>query len=197
MNGKVDNDKTISILGKQALVQAQAGCDILAPSDMMDGRVVEIRNKLENNNFEETLIMSYSAKYASSFYGPFRDAINSSKLIDPKDKKSYQMNPANSNVALHEIEMDLSEGADMVIIKPGMPYLDIIYKCKNKFNIPVFAFQVSGEYSMLMASGKMGFLNLNDIIIESLICFKRAGADGIFSYFTPLVLENLKNKKKI
>ena len=192
-NGQVDNDKTISILKKQAVVQAQAGCDIIAPSDMMDGRIIEIRNELEINNFKDTMIMSYSAKYASSYYGPFRDAINSKNLTEPSDKKSYQMNPANSNVALHEVKMDLSEGADMIIIKPGMPYLDIISKCKSKFKIPVFGFQVSGEYSMLMAAAKMKFLNLNDTIIESLICFKRAGADGVFSYFTPLYLEEFKN----
>lgn len=191
-NGQVDNDKTISILKKQAVVQAQAGCDIIAPSDMMDGRIIEIRNELEINNFKDTMIMSYSAKYASSYYGPFRDAINSKNLTEPSDKKSYQMNPANSNAALHEVKMDLSEGADMIIIKPGMPYLDIISKCKSKFKIPVFGFQVSGEYSMLMAAAKMKYLNLNDTIIESLICFKRAGADGVFSYFTPLYLEEFK-----
>ena len=191
-NGQIDNDKTISLLKKQAVVQAQAGCDIIAPSDMMDGRIIEIRNELEDNNFNNTMIMSYSAKYASSFYGPFRDAIQSKNLVEPSDKKSYQMNPANSNVALHEVAMDISEGADMIIIKPGMPYLDIISKCKSKFKIPIFAFQVSGEYSMLMAAAKMKFLNLNDSIIESLICFKRAGADGIYSYFTPLLLEEFK-----
>ena len=193
-NDQVSNDQTISILKKQALIQADAGCDILAPSDMMDGRVLGIRNSLEKNGFKDTLIMSYSAKYASCFFGPFREAIQSEKLIKPINKKSYQMNPANSNEAMHEVSMDISEGADMVIIKPGLPYLDIISKCKNEFKIPVFAYQVSGEYSMIMAAAKMGFLNLDDVIFESLICFKRAGSDGVFSYFTPYVLEEMNKK---
>ena len=191
---KIDNDKTISILKKQAILQAEAGCDIVAPSDMMDGRVLAIREELEKNEFKDIMIMSYSVKYSSSFYGPFRDAIDSKKLIKPHHKKSYQMNPANSDVALHEVKMDISEGADMVIIKPGMPYLDIISKCKDRFRVPVFAYQVSGEYSMLMSAAKMNYLNLNDIVLESLISFKRAGADGFFSYFTPLILEKLQKK---
>jgi len=194
-NDKVNNDKTISILKKQALVQAEAGCDILAPSDMMDGRVSSIRKTLESNGFKDTLIMSYSAKYASCFYGPFRDAIQSSKLLKPINKKSYQMNPANSNEALYEVSMDISEGADMIIIKPGLPYLDIISKCKEEFKIPIFAYQVSGEYSMIMSAAKMGFLNLEDAILESLICFKRAGSDGIFSYFAPHVLEKMNKSR--
>ena len=191
-DNNIDNDKTISILKKQAVLQAEAGCDIIAPSDMMDGRVLKIREELEKNNFKDIMIMSYSAKYASSFYGPFRDAVDSKKLIKPSHKKTYQMNPANFEVALNEVEMDISEGADMVIIKPGMPYLDIISKCKDQFRVPIFAYQVSGEYSMLMSAAKMNYLNLNDIVLESLISFKRAGADGFFSYFTPLILEKLQ-----
>ena len=187
--GKIANDETIAVLIKQAIVFSEAGCDILAPSDMMDGRVGSIRKELEHNGMQDTVIMSYSAKYASSFYGPFRDAIKAQKLDEIKDKKTYQMNSANSDEAMQEIALDIKEGADMVIIKPGMPYLDIIYRTKQEFNIPTFAYQVSGEYSMILALG--GETRNKDTILESIICFKRAGADGVLSYFTPFLLKNL------
>ena len=187
--GKIANDETIEVLKKQAMVFSEAGCDILAPSDMMDGRVGSIRKELEQNGMHDTVIMSYAAKYASSFYGPFRDAIKAQKLDEIKDKKTYQMNSANSDEAMQEIAFDIKEGADMVIIKPGMPYLDIIYRTKQEFNIPTFAYQVSGEYSMILALG--GETRNKDTILESIICFKRAGADGVLSYFTPFLLKNL------
>ncbi|MFT6497089.1 MAG: porphobilinogen synthase [Alphaproteobacteria bacterium] len=181
IKGKIDNDKTIDILIKQSLAQAKAGCDIIAPSDMMDGRIVCIRNALESEGFKDTQIMSYAAKYASNFYGPFRDAIQSSqKLVG--NKKSYQMDPSNSREAIQEAALDISEGADMIMVKPGMPYLDIITKIKSKFNIPIFAYQVSGEYSMMRAASENGWLDFSEIMEESLISFKRAGADGILTY---------------
>ena len=188
-SNKILNDETIEVLINQSLLQAEMGCDILAPSDMMDGRVGSIRKELEHNGMQDTVIMSYSAKYASSFYGPFRDAIKAQKLDEIKDKKTYQMNSANSDEAMQEIALDIKEGADMVIIKPGMPYLDIIYRTKQEFNIPTFAYQVSGEYSMILALG--GETRNKDTILESIICFKRAGADGVLSYFTPFLLKNL------
>ena len=187
--GKIANDETIEVLKKQAKVFSEAGCDILAPSDMMDGRVGSIRKELEQNGMQDTVIMSYAAKYASSFYGPFRDAIKAQKLDEIKDKKTYQMNSANSDEAMQEIALDIKEGADMVIIKPGMPYLDIVYRTKQEFNIPTFAYQVSGEYSMILSLA--GETRNKDTILESIICFKRAGADGILSYFTPFLLESL------
>ena len=189
---KVANDETIAILKKQAIVYAEAGCDILAPSDMMDGRVGALRRELEENNMHDIVIMSYAAKYASLFYGPFRDAIKAQKLRGIKDKKTYQMDFANSDEAMHEIALDINEGTDMVIIKPGMPYLDVIYRCKKEFQIPTFAYQVSGEYSMILSavSGESKY----DIIIESMFSFKRAGADGILSYFTPFLLESLNKR---
>ena len=187
--GKIANDETIEVLKKQAIVFSEAGCDILAPSDMMDGRVGSIRKELEQNGMHDTVIMSYAAKYASSFYGPFRDAIKAQKLDEIKDKKTYQMNSANSDEAMQEIALDIKEGADMVIIKPGMPYLDIVYRTKQEFNIPTFAYQVSGEYSMILSLA--GEKRNKDTILESIICFKRAGADGILSYFTPFLLESL------
>ena len=191
IDGKIDNDKTIDILIKQSIVQAKAGCDIIAPSDMMDGRIIHIRNALEKEGFKDTQIMSYAAKYASNFYGPFRDAIQSSrKLIG--DKKSYQMDPSNSREAIQEVALDISEGADMIMVKPGMPYLDIISKIKSEFNIPIFAYQVSGEYSMMRAASENGWLNFNDIMKESLISFKRAGADGILTYSAIEIAINLK-----
>ena len=183
INDVLDNDKTVDILCKQALVQAEAGCDIIAPSDMMDGRVAAIRNYLDENNFIDTQIMSYAAKYASSSYGPFRDAVGSNNNKKTIDKSSYQMNPANSNEAIREVELDISEGADMVIIKPGMPYLDIIYRVKSECNIPVFAYQVSGEYAMITYAAKNQCINKQDAMLESIIAFKRAGADGVLSYF--------------
>ena len=187
--GKIANDETIAVLKKQAIVFSEAGCDILAPSDMMDGRVGSIRKELEENGMQDTVIMSYAAKYASSFYGPFRDAIKAQKLDEIKDKKTYQMNSANSDEAMQEIALDIKEGADMVIIKPGMPYLDIIYRTKQEFHLPTFDYQVSGEYSMILALA--GGIKNKDTILESIICFKRAGADGILSYFTPFLLESL------
>ena len=188
-NNKIANDETIAVLKKQALVYSEAGCDILAPSDMMDGRVGSIREELERNGMQDTVIMSYAAKYASSFYGPFRDAIKAQKLDEIKDKKTYQMNSANSDEAMHEIALDLQEGADMVIIKPGMPYLDIIYRAKQEFKIPTFAYQVSGEYSMILSAA--GEERNHELILESIFSFKRAGADGVLSYFTPFLLESL------
>jgi porphobilinogen synthase len=192
IKGKIDNDKTIDILIKQSITQARAGCDIIAPSDMMDGRIICIRNALEEEGFKDTQIMSYAAKYASSFYGPFRDAIQSSqKLLG--NKKSYQMDPANSREAIQETALDISEGADMVMVKPGMPYLDIITKIKNEFNIPIFAYQVSGEYSMMRAASENGWLDFNGIMEESLISFKRAGADGILTYSALEIAIKLNN----
>ncbi|MAI86736.1 MAG: porphobilinogen synthase [Candidatus Marinimicrobia bacterium] len=188
-NNKIMNDETIAVLKKQALVYSEAGCDILAPSDMMDGRVGAIREQLEQNGMQDTIIMSYAAKYASSFYTPFRDAIKAQKLDELKDKKTYQMNTANSDEAMHEIALDIQEGADMVIIKPGMPYLDIIYRAKEQFKIPTFAYQVSGEYSMILSAASEE--RSLEIILESIFSFKRAGADGVLSYYTPFLLKNL------
>ncbi len=180
-NGEVLNDETIEILCKQALVQAAAGADIIAPSDMMDGRIGAIRSTLDSNNSNSTIILSYAAKYASSFYGPFRDAVQSSSCLSG-DKKTYQMNPANSDEAVQEVALDIQEGADMVMVKPGMPYLDILSRIKNEFKVPTFAYQVSGEYAMIRAACNNGWLDYNNAILESLLCFKRAGADGILTY---------------
>jgi porphobilinogen synthase len=181
--GYVLNDETIEVLVKQALSHAQAGADIVAPSDMMDGRVGALRRALESNGFINTCIMAYSAKYASSYYGPFRDAVGSAGNIKGGNKKNYQMDPANSDEAMREIALDLQEGADMVMVKPGMPYLDIVRRCKEEFKVPTFAYQVSGEYAMHKAAFANGWLNENEVILESLIAFKRAGADGILTYF--------------
>ena len=178
----VANDATIDILVRQALVQAEAGCDIIAPSDMMDGRVGAIRSALEAGGFTDTLIMAYAAKYASAFYGPFRDAVGSAKALTG-DKRTYQMDPANGDEALREVALDLAEGADMVMVKPGMPYLDVLARVKDAFGVPTFAYQVSGEYSMLMAAVERGFLDHDRVMIESLTAFKRAGASGILTYF--------------
>ena len=193
-NNQIDNDLTLDILCKQAIVQAQAGCDILAPSDMMDGRVGAIRDTLDEHGLINVQIMSYAAKYASSFYGPFRDAVGSAGNLSKKSKKSYQMDPANSAEALREIRLDINEGADMIIIKPGMPYLDIISKAKNEFNFPVIAYQVSGEYSMIRAAIQNGWFDEEKIIFETMMCFKRAGCDGIITYFAPFVAQKLINK---
>ena len=182
-NGYVLNDETVEVLQMQALVQAQAGVDIVAPSDMMDGRIGAIRETLEGNRCIHTSIMAYSAKYASAFYGPFRDAVGSSSNLGKSNKKVYQMNPANSNEALLEVGMDLDEGADMVMVKPGMPYLDILWRVKEKFARPTFAYQVSGEYAMIKAAAQNGWLDENAVMLESLLAFKRAGADGILTYF--------------
>ena len=181
-NDKILNDQTLEVLAEQSLVLAEAGADIIAPSDMMDGRIGVIRKKLDENNFEDKIILSYAAKYNSKFYGPFRDAVNSKKNLGTSDKSSYQMNPANSLEALNEVAMDIEEGADIVMVKPGMPYLDIISKIKEEFKVPTFAYQVSGEYAMMMESVNKGWLD-KGVIIESLTSFKRAGADAVLTYF--------------
>jgi len=193
--GNILNDETVSILTKQAISHAKAGADIVAPSDMMDGRVQRIRKSLEENKFINTKILSYSAKYASSFYGPFRDAVGSSGLLGKSTKKTYQMDPANSDEALNEVELDIQEGADMVMIKPGMPYLDIVFRVKQTFNKPTFVYQVSGEYAMIMAASLKGWLNQDDVILESLISFRRAGADAIITYFALEVAKLMDSKK--
>ena len=182
-DNEILNDESVEILCKQAVIQAKAGSDIIAPSDMMDGRIALIRKELDKNGFKNTQIMSYAAKFASCFYGPFRNAIGSELNISKKSKKSYQMDYSNSDEALREVSLDISEGADMIMIKPGMPYLDIIYRVKSTFKMPTYAYQVSGEYAMIMAAINNKYLNKDKAIIESLSCFKRAGADGILSYF--------------
>ena len=190
-NGKILNDKTVKALVKQALSQAEAGVDVIGPSDMMDGRIGAIRSALEENGHSEVSIMSYAAKYSSSFYGPFRDAVGASGALTG-DKKTYQMDIANSNEALRLVARDLKEGADMVMIKPGMPYLDICRRVKDTFGAPTFAYQVSGEYSMLSAAFEKGWLDRNKIIIETLMAFKRSGCDGILTYFAPEAAKLLK-----
>ena len=181
--GYILNDITVEMLTQQALTQANAGVDIVAPSDMMDGRIGAIRQALEAEGFVHTRIMAYSAKYASSFYGPFRDAVGSSSNLGKSNKKVYQMDPANSDEALREVAMDLAEGADMVMVKPGMPYLDIVQRVKKEFAVPTFAYQVSGEYAMIKAAAINGWLDHDAVMLESLLAFKRAGADGILTYF--------------
>jgi porphobilinogen synthase len=192
--GNILNDETVSILTKQAISHAKAGADIVAPSDMMDGRVQKIRKALEENKFINTKILAYSAKYASSFYGPFRDAVGSSELLGKSSKETYQMDPANSDEALNEVKLDIQEGADMVMIKPGMPYLDIVFRVKQAFNKPTFVYQVSGEYAMIMAASLKGWLNQDDVILESLISFRRAGADAIITYFALEVARLMDSK---
>lgn len=182
-SGYILNDATVEVLVRQALSHARAGADIVAPSDMMDGRITAIRQALEANDFYQTMILAYSAKYASAFYGPFRDAVGSAANLGQADKFSYQMDPANSNEALHEVALDIEEGADLFMIKPGMPYLDIIYRVKNRLQVPVFAYQVSGEYAMLKAAAQQGWLDEEKTLMESLIAFKRAGCDAILTYF--------------
>ena len=194
INDYVDNDETVKILCEQALIQTEAGCDIIAPSDMMDGRIRKIRETLENNNYKNTLIMSYTAKYSSSFYGPFRHAVGSSNNFGNKDKSTYQMDYGNSKEAIREAELDISEGADMIMIKPGLPYLDIISKLNQKFDIPIFAYQVSGEYSMIMNAINNGLLD-RSVILETLTSFKRAGCSGILTYFAPVVSKILNEDK--
>jgi porphobilinogen synthase len=189
--GEIVNDATLEMLVRQALVQAEAGCDIIAPSDMMDGRVGAIRAALEAHGHSPVQIMAYAAKYASAFYGPFRDAVGSSATL-VGDKRTYQMDPANSDEALREVALDIAEGADMVMVKPGMPYLDIVRRVKDAFGVPTFAYQVSGEYAMLMAAAANGWLDGDKVMLESLIAFKRAGADGILSYFAPRAAKLLK-----
>ena len=185
------NDETVAVLVKQALVQAEAGCDIIAPSDMMDGRAGAIRKALDAANFTDVSIMSYAAKYASAFYGPFRDAVGSSKTLTG-DKRTYQMDFSNSDEALREVALDIEEGADMIMIKPGLPYLDIVQRVKGTFAMPTFAYQVSGEYAMIMAAAQNGWLDGERAMIESLMSFKRAGCDGVLTYFAPRVAEKLK-----
>jgi porphobilinogen synthase len=189
-DGRILNDETVEMLVRQALVQAEAGCDIIAPSDMMDGRVGAIREALDEARRTDVLIMAYAAKYASAFYGPFRDAVGSSATLTG-DKRTYQMDPANTDEALREVEMDLDEGADMVMVKPGMPYLDVLQRVKDTFAVPTFAYQVSGEYAMIMAAAGNGWLDGDKAMMESLTAFKRAGADGILTYFAPRVAEKL------
>jgi len=180
---EIINDETVDVLVQQALVQTDAGCDIIAPSDMMDGRIGAIRTALEQANHRNTMIMAYAAKYASGFYGPFRDAVGSSANLGKAGKKSYQMNPANTDEAIREVALDLQEGADMVMVKPGMPYLDIVQRVKAEFAVPTFAYQVSGEYAMLCAAAQNGWLDREAVMMEGLLGFKRAGADGILTYF--------------
>jgi len=181
--GYVVNDESVAMLQKQAIVQAQAGCDVIAPSDMMDGRIGAIRAALDQAGFGHVLILSYAAKYASAFYGPFRDAVGSAGNLGTGDKRTYQMDPANGQEALREVALDLAEGADMIMVKPGMPYLDIVYRIQERFSVPTFAYQVSGEYAMLSGAIQNGWLNREKAILESLLAFKRAGADGILTYF--------------
>ena len=181
--GYILNDETVAVLTRQALAQADAGVDIVAPSDMMDGRIGSIRQALEKAGHIHTRIMAYSAKYASAFYGPFRDAVGSSSNLGKSNKKVYQMDPANTDEALREVAMDIAEGADMVMVKPGMPYLDIVRRVKDEFRVPTFAYQVSGEYAMLKAAAQNGWLDHDAVMMESLLAFKRAGADGILTYF--------------
>lgn len=184
-DGYVVNDESVEMLCRQAIVQAQAGCDIIAPSDMMDGRIGQIRRALDEAGFAHVQIMSYAAKYASAFYGPFRDAVGSSGNLGRGDKRTYQMDPANGDEALREVALDLQEGADMIMVKPGMPYLDVVYRVKQTFGAPTFAYQVSGEYAMLLAAAEQNWLDHDRVMLESLLAFKRAGADGILTYFAP------------
>ncbi|MDO4694834.1 MAG: porphobilinogen synthase [Eikenella sp.] len=190
--GYVLNDETIEVLIQQALCHAEAGAQVVAPSDMMDGRIGAIRDALEEAGYRHTRIMAYSAKYASAFYGPFRDAVGSAGNLGKADKQTYQMDPANSNEALHEIALDIQEGADMVMIKPGMPYLDIVRRVKDEFGVPTYAYQVSGEYAMLQAAIQNGWLDGSKVVLESLLAFKRAGADGILTYFALEAARQLK-----
>jgi len=193
-NGYVLNDVTVAALKKQALSHAEAGADVVAPSDMMDGRIAAIRDALEVEGYSETRILAYSAKYASAYYGPFRDAVGSAANLGKSDKQSYQMDVANSDEAIHEVVMDLQEGADMVMVKPGMPYLDIVHRVKHELQVPTFVYQVSGEYAMHCAAIENAWLDRDKIILESLLCMKRAGADGILTYFAKEAAQLLKNQ---
>jgi porphobilinogen synthase len=186
-NGKILNDETVEVLCQQAFVQAKAGCDVIAPSDMMDGRVGAIRKALDDEGLEEVSLLAYSAKYASAFYGPFRDAVGSAQSLGTADKRTYQMDPANTDEAIREVALDVAEGADMVMVKPGMPYLDIVRRVKDAFGLPTFAYQVSGEYAMLRGAAARGWLDWDKVIVESMVCFKRAGADGILTYAAPQI----------
>ena len=182
-DGQILNDETLDVLCQQALIQADAGCTVIAPSDMMDGRVAAIRHALDSGGHGETLIMAYAAKYASAFYGPFRDAVGSATNLGAGDKRTYQMDGANTDEAIREVGLDIAEGADFVMVKPGMPYLDIVQRIKDRFGVPTFAYQVSGEYAMLSAASERGWLNREQVMMESLLGFKRAGADGVLTYF--------------
>jgi len=193
-DGKILNDETVAVLVRQALVQAEAGCDVIAPSDMMDGRVGAIREALDEAGFLDVQIMAYAAKYASAFYGPFRDAIGSAKTLTG-DKRTYQMDSANSDEALREVELDIAEGADMVMVKPGMPYLDVVRRVKDTFSMPTFVYQVSGEYAMIAAAANNGWIDGDRAMMESLLGFKRAGADGVLTYFAPKAAEKLKAER--
>lgn len=188
-NGVILNDETVEVLVKQALSHAQAGADIVAPSDMMDGRIGAIRSALEAHGFINTMILSYAAKYASSYYGPFRDAVNSSKALGKADKKTYQMDPANLDEALREVALDIQEGADMVMVKPGLPYLDVIHQVKTQFKVPTFAYHVSGEYAMLKAASANGWLQEEAAVMEAMLSFKRAGADAILTYYAKQIAQ--------
>jgi porphobilinogen synthase len=193
--GRILNDETTLILVQQAIAQAQAGVDIVAPSDMMDGRIGKIRDALEQKNLIHTRIMAYSAKYASAFYGPFRDAVGSAKNLGKADKKTYQMDFANTDEALREVALDINEGADMVMVKPGMPYLDVVRRVKEEFNFPTYAYQVSGEYAMLKAAAQNGWLDHDAVMMESLVAFKRAGANGVLTYFALEAARLIKTTK--
>jgi porphobilinogen synthase len=182
-DGYVVNDDTVEVLCRQAVVQAQAGCDVIAPSDMMDGRIGAVRHALDAAGFADVSILSYAAKYASAFYGPFRDAVGSASSLGKGDKRTYQMDPANGDESLREVAMDLAQGADMVMVKPGMPYLDIVTRVKQAFGVPTFAYQVSGEYAMIASAAERGWLDREKAMLEALLCFKRAGADGVLTYF--------------
>ena len=192
--GRILNDETVTVLVQQALTQAGCGVDIVAPSDMQDGRIGAIRQGLESQQLIHTRIMSYAAKYASAFYGPFRDAVGSAAQLGQSDKKTYQMDPANSNEALREVALDIEEGADMVMVKPGMPYLDIVWRVKEAFGMPTFAYQVSGEYAMLKAAAAQGWLDEKKVVLESMMAFKRAGADGVLTYFAPDIARWIKER---
>jgi porphobilinogen synthase len=191
-DGYVVNDETVEMLCKQAVVQAAAGCQVIAPSDMMDGRIGAIRDALDAAGHQHARIMSYAAKYASAFYGPFRDAVGSASQLGSGDKRTYQMDPANGDEALREVGLDIDEGADMVMVKPGMPYLDIARRVKDTFGVPTYAYQVSGEYAMMRAAGQNGWLDWDKVIVESLLAFKRAGCDGILTYAAVEVAKRLR-----
>ncbi|MEX2288141.1 MAG: porphobilinogen synthase, partial [Planctomycetaceae bacterium] len=191
-DGYVVNDETLAVLSRQAVVQAEAGCDVIAPSDMMDGRVAAVRSALDEAGFAQVQILSYAAKYASAFYGPFRDAVGSSSNLGSGDKRTYQMDPANGDEALREVALDIAEGADMVMVKPGMPYLDVVHRVKEAFGLPTFVYQVSGEYAMLRAAAERGWLDGEKAMFESLLAFKRAGANAVLTYFAVDAARRLK-----
>jgi len=190
-DGEILNDETVKVLCEQAIVQAHAGCDVIAPSDMMDGRIGTIRTALDAEALERVALLAYSAKYASAFYGPFRDAVGSAQNLGSADKRSYQMDPGNTDEALREVALDVSEGADMLMVKPGMPYLDIIRRVKEAFGLPTYAYQVSGEYAMLRGAAERGWLEWDKVILESMLCFKRAGSDGVLTYAAPEIAKLL------